>query len=144
MNDAEVLQALAAATARLADALDRETDCLRGGHLGELGALQSEKRTLMADYEAGVAALRRRSDGTALDPGLRDALTKAGERLQAAAERNRRAIAVAQTVAGRVLETVTRAAAEEAGRNRGYGAAVAPGCRRVAPEALSIALDRRL
>ena len=141
MSNTDLVGELLLATERLADVLERETECLRDGRLGELPALATEKAELTKAYEAffsGFLAVGAAS----LDPLTREALVQAGQRLRHAASLNARAIEAARSVTSQLIGAVTKAAAAEESRTRGYGAALFPTAK--PRSALSFTLDQRL
>ena len=141
MSKDDIAGELLAATEQLAALLERETDCLRAGSIGELRSLHEDKAKLTAAYEAHLNGIRAAGPST-LDPVTREAMVQAGQRLRQAASRNARAIDAARSVTTQLIGAVTKAAAAEQSRAQGYGAALFPSAKR--PAALSLTLDQRL
>ena len=141
MNGSDLSGELLLATERLADTVERETECLRAARFDELDALKDEKAQLTVAYEARLVAFRGQPLGSVdLDPVTREALLQAGQRLRHAASVNARAIEAARSMTTQLLGAVAKAAAAD--RPQGYEAPrAAP---RKSTAALSLSYDRRL
>jgi len=135
------------AASRLIEVMDREVGMLRAMRVGEIRALQPEKRQLTVEYEESVAALAAEPELLrALEPALRAELAAVAARFDAAVTENTRALNAVRESHDRLLRAIVEAVAEQRSRQKGYtdkGALDNPRAGRRAP-AISLSVDQRL
>ena len=138
----ELADELLLATERLAEAVERETECLRRNAFTDLQALKEEKSRLADAYKAQMIGFAARPEAPGgIDPARREALLNAAERLRQAAARNSRAIEAARAVTSQLIQAITRSAVQEQ-RPQGYGRC--PRTVRQPPSTVSLSLNQRL
>jgi hypothetical protein len=127
---------------RLMDLLAEETVLLRGGRVGEIAPLQSEKTVLATRYAAAIKALDVGPDkAPSISIGLRVQLAARSKRLAEVAQENAEALRIGGAATRMLLEMVIESVEAQRRPTSGYTASLAP-----APSAplLAVALDRRL
>lgn len=146
MTDAtSEIESLIRVTSRLVELMRRETEHLSGMRLAEVEALQQEKAALAARYETAVRAVAERPDVLrTLAPALKDELAAAGRAFEQAAAENLRRVAAARTAHDRLVKAIVDAVTEKRSAGGAYAASGQPARLRLAPGAVSVALDRRL
>lgn len=127
IDDAEAARAfcagLTASAERLAGLIERESDLIATGALGEVEGLRAEKAEMAASYLADMARLKRNAGVIkTLVPetaaGLQPMLTGLGERLLV----NQNALAAVLAVTERLIRTAALKAVAADGGPDGYGA----------------------
>lgn len=139
------IESLIGVTGRLVELMRRETEQLGAMRIQELEALQAEKAALAATYEAAVQALASQPDAlAALAPALKEELAEAARAFDQAAAENMRRLTAARVAHDRMLKAIVDAVTERRNARGSYAATGASARMRLAPGAVSIALDRRL
>jgi len=109
---------------RLSDLITAEVASLRAMRPRDIAPLQEEKAHLAARYDESLRRLRHDPESVkAVDPGRRDQLRRAIERLRGLVGENLRAIDAARTVNEKVLRTIAEAVARQRRPAQGYTAA---------------------
>lgn len=141
------VEQLIRAAGRLIDVMNREVDMLRAMRVGEIGALQPEKRQLTIEYEDAIAALAAEPALLqAMEPALRAELAAVAQRFDAAVDENARALNAVRESHDRLLRAIVEAVSEQRSRQKAYtakGALDNPRAGRRAPT-ISLTVDQRL
>lgn len=128
----------------LADLLDRETAAVRALKLDGLDELIRAKASLLEAYEAESRRLAEAGDDLVrLDGTLAERLRGASDRLRRSAAANGRALEIARTAGGRIVEMIVESARRAQHGPAGYAAngRAAAGTR---DAAVSLRLDQTL
>jgi hypothetical protein len=128
---------------RLADLLAHETELVRDGHVGDIGALQREKLRLSLLYQTAIKQLN--TSGTkiiALPAPLRAQIVAASSRLADVVAQNERTLRVGRAATRKLLDMVVESVKSQMRSTTRYTA------RRTAPRRhapiLAVAIDQRL
>jgi hypothetical protein len=139
------VESLIRITGRLVELMQRETEHLDGVRLDQIEALQQEKAALAANYDAAVRALANQGEVLkVIAPALKDELAAAARAFDRAAAENLRRLAAARTAHDRLVKAIVDAVTEKRSAGSPYAASGGPARVRLAPGAVSVALDRRL
>ncbi|MBK8157259.1 MAG: hypothetical protein IPK59_00050 [Rhodospirillaceae bacterium] len=112
---------LLAITSQLIGCMERELELMRSLKPTELKQLQMDKVALADAYQAFTMALKEPGeDLSSVNSALRDELTEATERFQAAVQDNLRALRAMRDVNERVMRAVVQALDEKRAAVTGY------------------------
>ncbi|WP_368413478.1 hypothetical protein [Dongia sp.] len=112
---------LLAITSQLIGCMERELELMRSLKPTELRQLQMDKVALADAYQAFTMALKEPGeDLSSVNSALRDELTEATERFQAAVQDNLRALKAMRDVNERVMRAVVQALDEKRAAVTGY------------------------
>ncbi len=112
---------LLAITSQLIGCMERELELMRSLKPTELRQLQMDKVALADAYQAFTMALKEPGeDLSSVNSALRDELTEATERFQAAVQDNLRALKAMRNVNERVMRAVVQALDEKRAAVTGY------------------------
>ncbi|MBA4098266.1 MAG: hypothetical protein C0484_16065 [Rhodospirillum sp.] len=121
MNKSSRMADLLAITSRLISCMEREVELLRAMKPKDLRQLQHDKSTLSDAYRAFVLALKEPDMAAdAVTDVLKEELTEATERFQAALQDNLRALRAMRDVNERVMRAVVEALEEPRLQVTGY------------------------
>ncbi len=144
-NATPEIESLIRVASRLIELMRRETAHLAGMRVAEVDALQQEKAALATHYETAVRALSAQPDALeAVAPALKEELAQAARAFDEAAAENLRRLASARTAHDRLLKAIVDAVNERRNTRGPYAASGGPARGRLAPGAVSIAVDRKL
>jgi hypothetical protein len=123
MRKASRVAELLAVTSRLIHCMEREVELLRGMKPLEVKEMQVEKIALADTYRAYAMALKEPGEDLAsVSSTLRDELTEATERFQAAVQDNLRALRAMRDVNERVMQAIVAALDDKRASVTGYDA----------------------
>lgn len=140
-------ETLIMAASRLISLMDHEVELLRAMRVGEISALQEEKRELTGLYEEAVQTLTVEPEILeAMEPALRTELADLAKRFDTAVCENTRALSAVKSSHDQLLQSIVDAVAENRSKQKPYtaqGALDNPRRGRNAPT-LSLSFDQRL
>ena len=143
----ENIETLTTAASRLIFLMNHEVELLRAMRVGEISALQTEKRELTALYEDAMQALSAEPEIVeAIEPALQEELTDLALKFDAAVSENTRALDAVKASHDHLLQTIVDAVAENRSRQKAYtcqGSLDNPRRGRNA-QTLSLTLDQQL
>lgn len=140
-------ETLVMATSRLIVLMNHEVELLRAMRVGEISALQEEKRELTILYEDALRMLSAEPEILeAMEPAVRSELADLAKRFDAAVCENTRALNAVKTSHDQLLQSIVDAVSENRSKQKAYtaqGALDNPRKSRNAPT-LSLTFDQRL
>lgn len=123
MKKSSRVSELLAITSRLIACMEREIELLRAMRPQDVKEMQTEKVSLADTYRAFAMALKEPGEElAAVSVALRDELTEATERFQAAVQDNLRALRAMRDVNERVMRAIVAALEDKRAAVTGYDA----------------------
>lgn len=146
MNTANQITDLLQITGRLIGVLEREIEVLRAMQPAEIEALQHDKITLSAAYEAQIKSFAGQPRILeAVQPALKAEFEAVTRKLQSTLAANERALRATRDTSQRVLEAIAHEIDRKRRENTGYSAGgyTAAASKFPSGQPVSIAIDER-